>query len=229
VGGGVVRIPGSGAQFALGGGAAAFQAAQAQAGGVARSARSAGCHNVAFASQWDNYPGAVNVSLPEAVPRAAEGGGGAPRGGGDGDGDTSMGGDRGRGRNRGSTSTSTNATASTVWVLVSGSTNPMQTSLANAVLRFHYAGGAADELELTPPSNFWSMCPYGSSDYDYTRDAFCLPRQPPATVQLGTANRAVVYAWALRQGAVLAAVELEVLSQEVVIGIVAVSVVRGGA
>ncbi len=44
-------------------------------------------------------------------------------------------------------------------------------------------------------------------------------------VQLGSNNRAMVYAHPLRSGgAPLTAVELEVLSQEVVIGVLAVSI-----
>jgi hypothetical protein len=161
---GVIRIP-SLAQFALNPAAATAHP------------------NIAFASMWDNYPAAVNVSVPAASATGAK----------------------------------------AVWVLVSGSTNPMQTKLVNAILRFRYADGSNEELELTPPANFWSMCEWGGADYDYTRDAFCLPEIPPVTVQLGSSNRAMVYSWDLKEGAVLAAVELEVYSQEVVIGLVAVS------
>ena len=113
--------------------------------------------------------------------------------------------------------------ATTAWVLVAGSTNPMQTLLANAVLRFVYADGAVEELELVPPMNFWALSGWGNADYSYDTDAFCLPPTPPPTVQLGDANRAMVYAHTIREGGVLASVQLEVLSQEVVIGILAVS------
>ena len=143
----------------------------------------AGPRNIAFASQWDNYPRVINAG----VPRDAA------------------------------------AQASAVWVLVAGSTNPMQTLLPNAQLRFRYDDNTTEQLDLTPPTNFWGLCPYGGADYDYSKDSFCLPEQPPVTVQLGNNHRAVAYAWALKQGAVLRAVELEVLSLEVVIGILAVS------
>mgnify|MGYP006163325881 FL=1 len=113
------------------------------------------------------------------------------------------------------------------WVLIAGSTNPMQTRLANAVLRFVYDDGVNETLQLVPPDNFWSLSTYGANDYDYSTDAFCLPDRPPVTCQLGHQNRAMVYSWMLREqeGVQLVAVELEALSQEVVIGIVAVSVV----
>jgi hypothetical protein len=111
------------------------------------------------------------------------------------------------------------------WVLIAGSTHPMQTRLANGVLRFVYAGGGGQEIELVPPFNFWALSGWGP-DYDYNATAFCLPPTPPPTVVLGNSNRAMVYFAPIPQGAVLEAVELEVLSQEVVIGILAVSVMR---
>ena len=103
----------------------------------------------------------------------------------------------------------------------------MQTLLANAVLRFKYSDSTAEELELVPPTNFWALSGYGTADYSYETDSFCLPAVPPPTVQLGTSNRAMVYSHALKQDAAasIVAVELEVLSLEVVIGILAVSLV----
>ena len=116
------------------------------------------------------------------------------------------------------------AGASGVWALVAGSTNPMQTRLSNAELRLRYADGSADTLELVPPLNFWALSGWGSADYDYATDGFCLPPSPPPTVQLGANARAMVYFLPLAQGGkALAAVELEVMSQEVVIGLLAVS------
>jgi hypothetical protein len=113
--------------------------------------------------------------------------------------------------------------ATTAWVLVAGSTNPMQTLLPNAVLRARYADGSADELELVPPRNFWSLSIWGV-DYDAVGDAFAIPGGAPPHAQLGGNARAMVYALPLR--AALVAVELEVLSQEVVIGILAVSLMK---
>jgi len=59
--------------------------------------------NIAFTSQWDNYPDTIAVPVP-------------PAGGSSGN-------------------------ASAAWVLVAGSTNPMQTLLANAALHFHFSDG----------------------------------------------------------------------------------------
>ena len=75
-----------------------------------------------------------------------------------------------------------------------------------------------------PPLNFWSLCRFGAADYDYKRDGFALPKEPPPQVQLGENCRAMVYGWKLRSGVALKDVTLETLSQEVVIGLMGVSV-----
>jgi hypothetical protein len=119
-----------------------------------------------------------------------------------------------------------NAAAESVWLLVCGSTNPMQGRIANAALRFRYSDGQEEKLELVPPFNFWTLCPFGGVDYDYARDAFCLPKTPPPQVQLGKNCRAMVYSWKLRAGVALKEVALEALSQDVVIGLMGVSLVN---
>jgi hypothetical protein len=116
--------------------------------------------------------------------------------------------------------------AEAIWMLVAGSTNPMQTRIANAELRFRYADGKTEKLELVPPLNFWSLCPLGDRDYSYERDAFALPKTPPATVQLGRNCRAMVLAWKLRPGVRLEDITLESLSQEVVIGLMGASLMN---
>jgi hypothetical protein len=138
--------------------------------------------NIAFTSQWDNWPRSVSVPV--------------------------------------------RAKGDAVWILACGSTNPMQGRIANAVLRFKYADGDEEKLELVPPSNFWSLCKFENCDYDYQRDAFALPKQPPAQVQLGGNCRAMIYGWKLRPDAELESVALETLSQEVVIGLMGVSVMN---
>ena len=116
--------------------------------------------------------------------------------------------------------------AESVWLLVCGSTNPMQTRIANAEVRFRYADGQVEKLELVPPLNFWTLCPFGGADYDYHSAAFCLPKEPPPTVQLGNNCRAMVLSWKLRPGAKLKELTLETLSQEVVIGLMGVSLMN---
>jgi hypothetical protein len=117
--------------------------------------------------------------------------------------------------------------AKAVWLLVCGLTDPMQGRIANALIGLKYSNGDVDRIELTPPMNFWSLCglPDGA-DYNYKRDAFALPRTPPVTVQLGKNCRAVVLNRRLRQGLALDSLTLETLSQEVVIGLMGVSLMR---
>ncbi|MFH1024862.1 MAG: hypothetical protein V1809_15890 [Planctomycetota bacterium] len=138
--------------------------------------------NIAFTSQWDNWPRSVTAPI--------------------------------------------GARGDAVWLLVCGSTNPMQGRIANARLRFRYADGAEETLDLIPPFNFWSLCPFGRVDYDYKRDVFALPKTPPPHMQLGENCRAMVYRWNLRPGVVLKDVTLETLSQEVVIGLMGVSLMN---
>jgi len=114
-----------------------------------------------------------------------------------------------------------------VWLLVSGSTNAMQTRLSNAVIEFESVDGTTEQLLLVPPMNYWTMTPIGGQDYNYARDKFCLPAEPPPTVQLGHSNRAMVYQW--RAKGAMKAVTLEAQSLEVVVGLLAVSVSRGAA
>ncbi|MBM4163487.1 MAG: hypothetical protein FJ222_03480 [Lentisphaerae bacterium] len=119
-----------------------------------------------------------------------------------------------------------NARGDALWLLVCGSTNPMQGRIVNAVLRFRYTDGQEETLELVPPLNFWSLCGFGRVDYDYKRDGFALPKTPPPHVQLGENCRAMVYGHKLRPDVDVKDVTLETLSQEVVIGLMSVSVMN---
>ena len=73
--------------------------------------------NVAFVSQWDNYPNNITVQLLDSHVLSND----------------------------------------VVWLLVSGSTNSMQTGLANAEIKFEYVDGSIETLELVPPHNYWSL------------------------------------------------------------------------
>ena len=119
-----------------------------------------------------------------------------------------------------------NAKGEAVWLLVCGTTNPMQNKISNAVIKFRYTDGKEEKLDLVPPQNFWSMCGFGRVDYNYDREAFALPKTPPAQVQLGTNCRAMVYGWKLRPGVTLKDVTLETLSQDVTIGLMGISVMN---
>jgi hypothetical protein len=119
-----------------------------------------------------------------------------------------------------------NKKADGLWLLVCGFTPPMQGRIANAELRLKYADGAMEKIELVPPLNFWSLCPFGRVDYDYARDGFALPKTPPQTVQLGANCRAIVLNHRLRPGVALESVTLETLSQEVIIGLMGASLLN---
>jgi len=138
--------------------------------------------NIAFTSQWDNWP--VEIDVPVGQMGEA------------------------------------------VWLLVSGNTTPMQGKITNAVFRFHYADGEEETFDIVPPENFWSLAPFGNVDYSYERDGFSLPEVPPSMVQLGTNCRAMVYGWKLRPGVELEKISLETLSQDVIIGLMAVSIMN---
>lgn len=125
-----------------------------------------------------------------------------------------------------SVSVPVNRKGDAVFFLLCGSTNPMEVQIANAELRMEYSDGVVEKLEIVPPMNFWTLCPIDGMDYNYQRDAFCLPKQPPETVQLGQNCRAIVLNWRLRPGVELKSVRLETLSQQVVIGLMSVSVLN---
>jgi hypothetical protein len=121
-----------------------------------------------------------------------------------------------------------------VWFLVSGSTNVMQCQIANAVIRLNYADGKTDSLELVPPVNYWNLSTIDShatapgqgsrNDYTVEADRFCMPAKFPETVQLGENCRAMLLNLKLRPGVELKSVSLETLSQEVVVGLMGITV-----
>jgi hypothetical protein len=129
-----------------------------------------------------------------------------------------------------------NKSGDAVWFLVSGSTNVMQCQIANAVIRLYYADGVADSLELVPPVNYWNLstidshatAPGQGSRTDYTSeiDRFCLPARLPETVRLGENCRAMLLNLKMRKGVALKSVTLETLSQEVVVGLMGISVMK---
>jgi hypothetical protein len=116
--------------------------------------------------------------------------------------------------------------AEEIWFLVCGSTNPMQVRIPNARIRIEYDDGKVEILDLIPPFNFWSLCPFGGIDYDYNRDAFSLPKTPPATLQLGKNCRAIVLGHRLRTDVPVKKVTLEAQSQEVVIGLIGMTLMN---
>jgi hypothetical protein len=129
-----------------------------------------------------------------------------------------------------------NKKGTAVWFLIAGSTNVMQCRIANAVIRLNYSDGRTDSLELVPPINYWNLstidshatAPGQSSRTDYTSeiDRFCLPAKFPETVQLGENCRAMLLNLKMRPGVKLKSVSLETLSQEVVVGLMGITVMN---
>ena len=129
-----------------------------------------------------------------------------------------------------------NKSGDAVWFLVAGSTNIMQCRIANAVIRLNYGDGQTDSLELVPPVNYWNLstidshatAPGQGSRIDYTSeiDRFCMPAKFPETVQLGENCRAMLLNRKLRKNQILKSITLETLSQEVVVGMMGISVMK---
>ena len=148
--------------------------------------------NIAFTSQWDNWPGHVTVPVGKK--------------------------------------------GDAIWLLICGSSNPMQCGIANAEVRMRYADGVVEKLELVHPDNYWTLCPINVNptgpgqpsrgEYNYERDGFCLPNPPPMTVQLGENCRANLLSWRLRPGVALEDLTLETLSQEVVVGLMGITLMN---
>jgi hypothetical protein len=127
-----------------------------------------------------------------------------------------------------------NKTGNAVYFLVCGSTNVMQCQIANAVIRLNYADGQTDSLELVPPVNYWNLSTIeahaggpgqaSASDYISKANSFCMPARMPETVNLGENCRAMLLNLKMRSGVELKSITLETLSQEVVVGIMGISI-----
>ena len=72
--------------------------------------------------------------------------------------------------------------ASHAYLLMAGSTNPMQYAIENAVVRVEYTDGTSDELMLVPPVNW---CPI-EQDFVENAPAFPMPKVRPYRIGLNT-------------------------------------------
>ena len=72
--------------------------------------------------------------------------------------------------------------ASHAYLLMAGSTNPMQYAIENAVIRVEYADGTRDELMLTPPVNW---CPI---EQDFLENATAFPQPELRPYRVGLAS-----------------------------------------
>ena len=123
-----------------------------------------------------------------------------------------------------------------VYLLVCGSTNPMQCRIANANLILNYKDKSKDTLALIPPYNYWNLSPINikagaagqesRGDYTNSIDAFSVPKPWPETVQLGKNCRAMLLNRVLKPGVELESITLQTLSQEVVVGLMGVTILK---
>jgi hypothetical protein len=153
--------------------------------------------NILFTSQWDNYPRVAGVPLA--------------------------------------------GQASHIYLLMAGSTNPMQSRLDNGEIIVAYADGSLARLPLTNPTTWWPI------DQDYFIDdyAFARPGPIPPRVDLATGlertldlrefkgrggrvngGAATVLDLPLDPSKQLQSLTLRTLSNDVVIGLLAVTLVR---
>ncbi len=94
--------------------------------------------NIAFTSLWDNYPDSLVVPV--------------------------------------------SGSASLAWLLMAGTTNHMQSRIANGLVVAHYKDGSADTLQLVNPDNW---CPI-EQDYYVDGKAFTTAQPRPYRICLGT-------------------------------------------
>ncbi|WP_345953805.1 DUF4450 domain-containing protein [Mucilaginibacter sp. PAMB04168] len=156
--------------------------------------------NIAFTSQWDNYPRSLSVPL--------------------------------------------NGAASHAYLLMAGSTNPMQSRLTNGTITVNYEDGTKELLELKNPENWWPI----EQDYDNDGFAFNPGAAKPLRVYLktgtasldftnyttikGFSNKAIdggaatVLDLCLNPAKKLKSLELRTVANDVVIGLMGVTLVR---
>ncbi|WP_295770158.1 DUF4450 domain-containing protein [uncultured Mucilaginibacter sp.] len=156
--------------------------------------------NIAFTSKWDNYPRSVSIPL--------------------------------------------NGSASHAYLLMAGSTNPMQTRMVNGTVTITYEDGSTQLLELKNPENWWTI----EQDNDNDGFAFNPGAAKPLRVYLktGTASldfkdftsikgfsnkgidggAATVLDMWLDPSKKLKSLELKTITNDVVIGLMGISLVR---
>jgi hypothetical protein len=154
-------------------------------------------NNILFTSQWDNYPHDATVGL--------------------------------------------NGRASHLYLLMAGSSNPMESRFDNGEIVVSYTDGSTDRLPLNNPLNWWPI------DQDYFIDdfAFRRPEPIPPRVDLRTGRvrliepeqfegkgaripggAATVLELPLNPGKELKSLTVRALANEVVIGVMAVTLAR---
>lgn len=118
--------------------------------------------------------------------------------------------------------------------MIGGSTNVMQCHIENAMIYIHYEDGKEDSIGLIPPVNYWNLCPItstataagqgGRSYYTSSIDQFCMPKVLPETVRLGQNCTVMLINRRIREGVGIESITLKCLSQEVVVGLMGISI-----
>lgn len=156
--------------------------------------------NIVFTSQWDNYPKEVAVSL--------------------------------------------SGKSSHAYFLMAGSTNPMQSRLVNGEISIQYKDGTSDVLQLKNPENWWPI------EQDYYEDGYAFTTDAPKPIRVylktgedsrtfdkfvaikGFSNRgidggaATVLDMPLNPAKELRSLRLKTIANDVVIGLMSVTLVR---
>ena len=125
---------------------------------------------------------------------------------------------------------------------MAGSTNPMQSRMVNGVVRIRYTDGTADSLELKNPENWWPI------DQDYLDDGYAFQTNAPKPIRIHLKTGKVVSVYdqsikpfngksisggaatvldlPLNNQKTLQSIELETIANDVVIGLMGLSLVR---
>lgn len=75
-----------------------------------------------------------------------------------------------------------NGRAHTAHLLMSGSTNPMQSRMVNGLIEVRYTDGSSDRLELRNPENWWPI------EQDYLNDGYAFTTDAPRPLRIALAT-----------------------------------------
>lgn len=108
-----------------------------------------------------------------------------------------------------------------VWLLVAGSTHPMQSQLDNGEIVVAYTDGSSERLPLRNPTNWWPI----EQDYDLNADSYCIPGPYPPRIELGV-GRATLLDLPLDPERELRSLTVTSLANDVVVGLLSATLLR---